>query len=151
MKKLYNHKQVVKSGKKGTASPCIILELMLASLFGSIQLQCTTALCFCRQRGYSNCMTTMPTLQPVMLLLLARMSIPTKQLTNPLQWQQMQMRRLCLGTELLQLLPQQLKVRYKPALRCFGPAGLVLVCSTRYYIDTILVAVIQNMPLELCL
>ena len=93
-------------------------------------------------KGLQQFLTTMPILQPVMLLLLARMSIPTKQLTNPLQWQQMQMRRLCLATELLQLLPQQLKVRYKPALRCVGPDGLVLVGLTRYYIDTILVAVV---------
>ena len=82
-------------------------------------------------KGLQQFLTTMPILQPVMLLLLARMSIPTKQLNNPLQWQQMQMRRLRLGTELLQLLPQQLKVRCKPALRCFGPAGFGVGVSNK--------------------
>ena len=54
MEKINNHKQIVKSGKKGTASPCIILELMLASLFSSIQLQCTRAFWICRQTGIST-------------------------------------------------------------------------------------------------
>ncbi len=53
-------------------------------------------------------------------------------LTSPLQCQQMQMRQPHLGVELLQLMPQQLKVQYKPVLHCFGPAGLVLMCLTRY-------------------
>ena len=54
MKKFNNFKQTAKSGKKGTSSPCTILELMLALLIGSTQLQGTNPLWICRQRGRSS-------------------------------------------------------------------------------------------------
>ena len=88
---------------------------------------------YLQAKGPQQQVTTMHILQPLLLLLLmARMSVLTKQLTNPLQCQQMQMRPPHLQLELLQLLPQQLDVEYKPVLWGFGPAGLVVVCPTRY-------------------
>jgi len=85
MKKFNKHKQTAKSGKKGAASPCTILELML--IYVGITDWFYPAAVYkipldLQAKGPQQQLTTTPILQPV-LLLMARMPIPTKQLTNP--------------------------------------------------------------------